>query len=60
MERRMGKLVDDRLVDAVREVLLISDALGLSETSVHLNAALTTLDGEGLAPDDTWQMYLLN
>lgn len=46
----MRKTTDDRLVDAVREVLVISDALGLSETSIHLNAALTTLDGKGLLP----------
>jgi hypothetical protein len=48
----MRKGVDDRLARAVREVLTISDALGLSETSLHLNAALVTLDGKGLAPDE--------
>ena len=48
----MRKGLDDRLAEAVREVLTISDALGLSETSLHLNAALVTLDGKGLAPEE--------
>lgn len=34
----------------MREVLTISDAMGLSETSLHLNAALVTLDSKGLVP----------
>lgn len=48
----MRQAVDHEFVEKVREVLVISDALGLCETSLHLNAALTTLDGKGFAPDE--------
>ncbi|MFL0587107.1 hypothetical protein [uncultured Sphingomonas sp.] len=38
------------LIDVVREALRMADMLGLSTTSLHLNAALVTLDGEGVPP----------
>ncbi|WP_169715683.1 hypothetical protein [Sphingomonas mucosissima] len=41
------------LVDAVRHALEVADGLGLSETSLHLNAALITLDGKGVPPPPT-------
>ncbi|WP_158212169.1 hypothetical protein [Sphingomonas dokdonensis] len=45
--RRKG---NRHLLDAVRHALEVADGLGLSETSLHLNAALVTLDGRGLPP----------
>lgn len=50
MGRRMRKEASKQLVDAVRTALIEADDLGLSDTSLHLNAALVTLDGKGLAP----------
>lgn len=41
---------DRPLVDVIREALRMADMLGLSTTSLHLNAALVTLDGEGVSP----------
>jgi hypothetical protein len=46
----MRKVIEDTFVEQVRELLIVSDALGYFETSLHLNAALVTLDGKGLAP----------
>jgi hypothetical protein len=51
MGARMRKVTSMQLIDAVRSALLVADGLGLSDTSLHLNAALVTLDGEGLAPE---------
>ncbi len=51
MGARMRKDVSRELIDAVRSALVVADGLGLSDTSLHLNAALVTLDGEGLAPE---------
>ncbi len=48
----MYTLTGDRLAATVREMLLLADALGLWETSIHLNAALITLDGSGFAPGE--------
>ncbi len=48
----MYKLTGDSLAATVREMLILADALGLSETSIHLNAALITLDGRGFAPGE--------
>lgn len=56
----MRKNSDDRLIEAVREVLIIADALGLFETSIHLNAALTTLDGKGMLPLDETRKRVLH
>ncbi|OWK29628.1 hypothetical protein SPMU_20480 [Sphingomonas mucosissima] len=49
MRRKMSL----HLVDAVRHALEVADGLGLSETSLHLNAALITLDGKGVPPPPT-------
>ena len=38
------------MIDVIREALRMADMLGLSATSLHLNAALVTLDGEGVPP----------
>ena len=38
------------LINAVRHALNVADGLGLSETSLHLNAALVSLDGRGIPP----------
>lgn len=46
----MPKDMSSDLIDAVRHALKVADGLGLSETSLHLNAALVTLDGRGVAP----------
>lgn len=46
----MRKEISLHLIDAVRRALKVADGLGLSETSLHLNAALVTLDGRGLPP----------
>jgi hypothetical protein len=50
MAARMRKVTSMQLIDAVRSALAVADGLGLSDTSLHLNAALVTLDGEGMAP----------
>lgn len=46
----MRKEASVHLIDAVRRALQVADGLGLSETSLHLNAALVTLDGRGVPP----------
>jgi len=46
----MRKEASVHLIDAVRRALRVADGLGLSETSLHLNAALVTLDGRGIPP----------
>lgn len=46
----MPKDMRSDLIDAVRHALKVADAMGLGETSLHLNAALVTLDGLGVAP----------
>lgn len=51
MGRRMRKKASRQLIDAVRTALIEADDLGLCDTSLHLNAALVTLDGKGLAPE---------
>ncbi|ONF95534.1 hypothetical protein [Sphingomonas jeddahensis] len=48
---RMRKEVSRELIDAVRTALDVAEGLGLSDTSLHLNAALVTLDGKGVAPE---------
>ncbi len=47
----MRKEASRELIDAVRTALGVAEGLGLSDTSLHLNAALVTLDGKGVAPE---------
>ena len=47
----MRKETSMQLIDVVRTALVVADGLGLSDTSLHLNAALVTLDGKGLPPE---------